>query len=114
VVAVDYGQDGSDERKRLERRRYIERRAQRTAVRGKAKKKGRRPWAIDEAKTALDLSLTVPEAALMVAAHRQCGRVAAAALAGRAAAGRVGGPHTAAQGHRATIMTGGGHTWITC
>jgi hypothetical protein len=67
VVADDYGQNGSDERKRLERRRYIERRAQRTAVRGKAKKTGRRPWAIDEAKTALDLSLTVPEAALKVA-----------------------------------------------
>lgn len=53
------------EARRQERRRYIEKRAVRTAVTARTKKK-RRLWTIDEAKTALDLSLTVPEAALEV------------------------------------------------
>jgi hypothetical protein len=59
--------DGSDfaAGRRHERRRYVERRAARTAVTARAKKR-RRLWTIDEAKTALDLSLTVPDAALKV------------------------------------------------
>lgn len=56
---------GFTEGRREERRRYVERRAQRTAIAAR-KKKGRRLWTIDEAKTALDPSLTVPEAALQV------------------------------------------------
>jgi hypothetical protein len=56
----DYPQD-----RRQERRRYVEKRAARTAAPAQAKK-GRRLWTIDEAKTALDLSLTVPEAALKI------------------------------------------------
>jgi hypothetical protein len=53
------------EGRREERRRYVERRAARTAVPGRAKNV-KKPWSVDEAKTALDLSLTVPEAALKI------------------------------------------------
>ncbi|MDT5087163.1 MAG: hypothetical protein QOJ61_4206 [Mycobacterium sp.] len=56
---------GFAEGRRQERRRYVERRAARTAIAGR-KKTTRRPWTIEEAKTALDTSLTVPEAALTV------------------------------------------------
>lgn len=57
-----------DERKRQERRRYIDSRAMRTAVQtGKGNKtRSRRPWSIDEARTALNLKLTVPEAAVKI------------------------------------------------
>jgi hypothetical protein len=60
-------EDGSGfaEGRRQERRRYVERRAQRTAVTGR-KKQSKRLWTIDEAKAALDVSLTVPQAALKI------------------------------------------------
>lgn len=64
MSAMDY--DGSfAEGRREERRRYVERRAARTAVSGRAKNV-KKPWTVDEAKIALDLSLTVPEAALKI------------------------------------------------
>lgn len=65
MAVMAAGEGGPDERKRRERRQYVERRAQRTAV-ADAKGPRRRPWAIDEVKTALDPALTVPEAALKV------------------------------------------------
>lgn len=60
--------EDSEERKRRERRRYLNSRAQRTAVQGGAgkKKSARRPWGIDEARTALNVKLTVPEAAVKI------------------------------------------------
>lgn len=67
-MSSEYLPHDSDERKRRERRRYIDNRAKRTAVQaGKGNKKpARRPWVIDEARTALDLKLTVPEAAVKI------------------------------------------------
>lgn len=66
-MSSEYLPHDSDERKRRERRRYIDSRAKRTAVKGgKDKKPVRRPWVIDEARTALDLKLTVPEAAVKI------------------------------------------------
>lgn len=56
---------GFAEGRREERRRYVERRAARTTVAGHTPKV-KKPWGVDEAKTALDLSLTVPEAALKI------------------------------------------------
>jgi hypothetical protein len=53
------------EGRREERRRYVERRAARTTVPGRAKNV-KKPWSVADAKTALDLSLTVPEAALKI------------------------------------------------
>lgn len=60
-----HGGNSFAEGRREERRRYVERRAARTAVSAPAKNT-KKPWNIDEAKTALDRSLTVPEAALLV------------------------------------------------
>lgn len=54
---------GFAEGRREERRRYVERRAARTAVDGRPPKT-KKPWSVDEAKIALDLTLTVPQAAL--------------------------------------------------
>lgn len=66
MSATDYeGGSGFAEGRREERRRYVERRAARTTVPGRAKNV-KKPWSVDEAKVALDLSLTVPEAALKV------------------------------------------------
>lgn len=50
------------------RRRYVERRAQRTAVPDKKaeERSSKKRWAIDEARTALDPNLTVPQAAIAV------------------------------------------------
>ncbi|KAA1250330.1 hypothetical protein F0Q45_10350 [Mycobacterium simiae] len=59
------GLNGFAEGRREERRRYVERRAARTAVPGRTKRV-KKLWTVDEAKTALDFSLTVPEAALKV------------------------------------------------
>lgn len=59
----------SRRRTKDERRRYTARRAERTAT--SADKHGAR-WTIDDARVALDLSLSVPDAAL------QIGRTAAA------------------------------------
>lgn len=64
MSAMDYD-GGFAEGRREERRRYIERRAARTAVPGRGKNV-KKPWSVDEAKTALNLDLTVPEAALKV------------------------------------------------
>lgn len=60
-----YGDSGFAEGRREERRRYVERRAARTAIPGRPKKP-RKLWTVEEAKTALDLTLTVPEAALKI------------------------------------------------
>ncbi|ORA62813.1 hypothetical protein BST26_20730 [Mycolicibacterium insubricum] len=56
------------EKDRARRARYTQRRAERTA----SAAAHRRPWSIEDARTALDLSLSVPEAAATV------GRTAAA------------------------------------
>lgn len=55
-----------DEARRRYQRSYIERRATRTAGSSRGRKQKRRAWTISEAKTAVDLSLTVPEAALQI------------------------------------------------
>lgn len=67
-MTSEYSPQESGQRKRQEQRRYIDSRAKRTAVRGGATKKAatRRPWKIDEARTALNVKLTVPEAALKI------------------------------------------------
>lgn len=66
MSAMNYEEPGGfAEGRREERRRYVERRAARTAVQGHTPKT-KKPWSIDEAKTALDLNLTVPEAALKI------------------------------------------------
>ncbi|PJE00760.1 MAG: hypothetical protein CK429_36120 [Mycobacterium sp.] len=62
---MDYDGAGFAEGRREERRRYVERRAARTAVPGRTQNV-KRPWNVDDAKTALDLTLSVPEAALRV------------------------------------------------
>lgn len=67
-MSSEYLPHDSHERKRQERRRYIDSRAKRTAVQGGKdnKKPTRRPWGIAEARTALNLKLTVPEAAVEI------------------------------------------------
>lgn len=67
-MSSEYSPKDPEERKRQERRRYIDSRAKRTAVRGGVTKKtsARRPWKIDEARTALNVKLTVPEAAVKI------------------------------------------------
>jgi hypothetical protein len=59
------GDSGFAEGRRQERRRYIEGRAARTAVPGRAENV-KRPWTVDEAKIALNLALTVPQAAVQI------------------------------------------------
>ncbi|MBY0285583.1 MAG: hypothetical protein K2X52_00305 [Mycobacteriaceae bacterium] len=56
---------GFAEGRREERRRYVERRAARTAAPAD-QQRSRRPWTVDEAKIALDFTLSVPDAALRV------------------------------------------------
>ncbi|WP_242413742.1 hypothetical protein [Mycolicibacterium fortuitum] len=65
VSAMDHGANGFAEGRREERRRYIERRAARTAVPDRTKNV-KKPWTVDEARIALDLSRTVPAAALEI------------------------------------------------
>lgn len=65
VSAVYDGDNRFAEGRRQERRRYIEGRAARTAVPGRTKNV-KKPWTVDEAKIALNLSLTVPQAALQI------------------------------------------------
>ncbi|MGB3674336.1 MAG: hypothetical protein WA988_07850 [Candidatus Nanopelagicales bacterium] len=51
------------EKDRARRARYTERRAERTAASAAVH---RRPWTIEDARTAVDVSMTVPEAARVV------------------------------------------------